>query len=247
MKQDRESVGVYWGTFDPPTKAHLHIIKSAIDTHQLTKLIVVINDDSKTKKEYKTSGVERKKMMSLVLPGDIRDKIDVRVQTDEKQISYSDLKSEFSKQRVIAVVGEDSFLKFGKGCAYCHHVSVMPRGEASEAINTVLKEYNLTNVTILPTQHELVNCSSTEVRELLVKTGEDVELLKMIYDLLAKHITICQLYIPQYQSSNSAYQQAHRDAAVVIQRGWRKHMLFAAENKHKDAADGKVIIKSPGT
>jgi nicotinic acid mononucleotide adenylyltransferase len=38
------SMGIYWGTFDPPTLAHGNIIETAIRELKLSKLIVAIND-----------------------------------------------------------------------------------------------------------------------------------------------------------------------------------------------------------
>lgn len=58
------TIGVFWGTFDPPTRAHAFIIHTALKKLQLQTLYVVVNDD--TRKTPKASVSERISMLETI-------------------------------------------------------------------------------------------------------------------------------------------------------------------------------------
>jgi cytidyltransferase-like protein len=39
---EKKSIGIYWGTFDPPTLAHADIIEKSLSQFNLAKVIVVL-------------------------------------------------------------------------------------------------------------------------------------------------------------------------------------------------------------
>lgn len=100
-------IGIYSGTFDPPTKAHNTIIRSAIETLGLRKLYIFVNKNGD--KHYKCSSHERVEMLQRML-SDIKEQVVIIAQSSEnKRSDYLMLKKILDDQKVIHIVGEDSY------------------------------------------------------------------------------------------------------------------------------------------
>lgn len=98
-------VGLYSGSFDPPTLAHNEVISTAMRELQLDKFIVYVNKYGR--KSYKAGAEERKKMLEIMLQ-DKADRVSVIVQSaHDKRSDYLNLL--VPDQKLILVVGEDSY------------------------------------------------------------------------------------------------------------------------------------------
>lgn len=60
-----QNYGIYWGTFDPPTRAHQQVILQAFSTG-IDRLFVVVNNHGH--KKYTASIEDRVAMLKLILP-----------------------------------------------------------------------------------------------------------------------------------------------------------------------------------
>ena len=99
-------IGIYSGTFDPPTKAHNAIIRSAIKNLGLEKLYIFVNKNGE--KNYKCSSQERVAMLQLMLE-DLQDKVVIIAQaSDNKRSDYLMIKK-ILNQKIIHITGEDSY------------------------------------------------------------------------------------------------------------------------------------------
>lgn len=104
------AVGVYTGSFDPPTKAHEAIIRAGAKEPGVDKLYVLVNVSGS--KNFNTSSYERIEMLKTAL-SDLAGKIDFRPVLQEAK---QDLISQISQgQKTITMIGEDSYLALPNG------------------------------------------------------------------------------------------------------------------------------------
>lgn len=100
-------IGVYSGSFDPPTMAHHKIILAALQEQQFDQLIIYVNQFGK--KPYQANPLERKKMLEIMLE-DQADSISVIIQSNpDKRIDYRNIQG--SDHRLALIIGEDSYFK----------------------------------------------------------------------------------------------------------------------------------------
>jgi len=99
------SMGVYSGSFDPPTRAHFALIRDSINRFHLEKIYVLVNQDGV--KSYKTSVEERIEMLRQELQ-------DLGARVEVVPILQKD-KGEFLRKHapigaeLYQFIGEDSF------------------------------------------------------------------------------------------------------------------------------------------
>lgn len=95
-------VGVYWGSFDPITKAHESIIQRV--GAKLGKLIVIVNNDPR--KNYQATIVHRINMIHLAMDG-VVDILDIKTQHRQGEYDYFVLKKQVHGP-LVAITGSDS-------------------------------------------------------------------------------------------------------------------------------------------
>jgi nicotinic acid mononucleotide adenylyltransferase len=185
--------GIYWGTFDPATLAHRHVMLTAIEELKLNKLIVVVNNDAKTKKNYNIPVKYRMAMIHSMIPPMYKTKIIVICQTDEVQHSVENIKKTlYETDRVYPIVGEDSCRK---GAAYLHYnkyVAMMPRtddgAEKLLDINALLAHHApKTQLLTLTPKEMFKGTSSTKVRAAYTcgeKDQAEASLQQKVYDTI---------------------------------------------------------------
>ena len=84
-------IGLYSGTFDPPTKAHNAVIRCAIKNLNLERLYIFVNKNGE--KNYKCSSVERVEMLKRMLK-DIEDRVVIIAQSSDcKRADYQMIKN----------------------------------------------------------------------------------------------------------------------------------------------------------
>jgi len=100
-------IGVFSGSFDPPTTAHQKIILAALEKQRFDKLIIYVNQFGK--KPYHADPSHRKKMLEIMLR-DKADLVSVIIQTNaDKRIDYRKIREPGTLLALI--IGEDSYFK----------------------------------------------------------------------------------------------------------------------------------------
>jgi len=217
----KSSIGIFWGTFDPPTLAHRNMMVAAIKQCNLAKLIVAINDNAKTKKTYKTPGNQRKKMLRSMLEAEYKNKMVVLCQTDFFDLSYAAVKKFFPESKLIALVGQDSFEAYKNYIKPYDQVLVVPRGDTHAQLAKDIALLGLTNVTILQIDKKYLNMSSTAVRA-AVKNDSGIYLLESLAAPVKKQILAHGFF--KMDLKGNEYVDKHYAAATKIQHMWRKKL-----------------------
>ena len=101
-------IGIYSGTFDPPTLAHNNIIRSAIKHLNLDKLYIFVNKNGE--KNYKCSARQRVEMLECML-NDIQDKVIIIDQCSDKKYQDYLMLKKCIHQPVINITGYDSYCR----------------------------------------------------------------------------------------------------------------------------------------
>lgn len=131
-QQSQPAKGVYWGNFDPPTLAHKEIILQALETLQLEKIFIVVNDFKS--KSYNATINDRTAMIKLMLYG-LEEKVQVIAQNESAKADYQTLKKAASG-KLYAIAGQDSYDKWilspGLDFANYDGIVVVPRGRKSK-------------------------------------------------------------------------------------------------------------------
>lgn len=108
--QPGKEIGVYSGSFDPPTRAHLAIMETALRQYDLRRLYVLINFSSG--KMLKASLREREEMLRL-MTGKIAGRLVFLpvISPDEKFVIEKRILQAEGAGRLFAFIGEDSYAK----------------------------------------------------------------------------------------------------------------------------------------
>src|SRR5207249_3929716 len=143
-KQSNGPFGIYWGTFDPPTLAHGQIIEKSLNDLKLDKIIVVVNDNKKTGKNYKSTGKDRFVMLKSMMSSAISAYTTIISQTDIFSFSYELLKKTFPNKQIYSIIGQDSFdeyhSKYGPACFKTYdNIVVVPRETQDEKLANKIK------------------------------------------------------------------------------------------------------------
>lgn len=158
--------GIYSGTFDPPTIAHNHIIRTVIKHLNLEKLYVFVNKNGK--KNYKCSARQRVEMLENML-SDIKDKVIIIDQCSDKKYQDYLILKKCIHQPIVCITGYDSYvsrllipiedrIKFDA-------IAIIPRIDEQGS----LVELEKIAFMIPLDQTILKNVSSTEVRKKLAE------------------------------------------------------------------------------
>lgn len=171
-------IGFYSGTFDPPTKAHNVIIRNAIENLRLDRLYIFVNKSSE--KITKCSSKERVMMLKRMLK-DIEDRVIIIAQSsDSKRDDYLMIKNILIKEKVIHIVGEDSYqrrlLIIPENRIQFDAIAIIPRiADGKESSKIEILESNAFYLPI--NDASMLNVSSTEVRAKLANRNyKDINL-----------------------------------------------------------------------
>jgi nicotinic acid mononucleotide adenylyltransferase len=161
-------IGLYSGTFDPPTRAHEAIILTSIEKLKLDKLYIFVNKNDE--KVYKCSILQRIEMLKCMLK-DIKEKVVIIDQSsDNKHQEYLILKKIISEP-IILITGQDSYERRLKveiaNRDKFHAIAVIPRVGISKDI---ILEENAFYLPLTDKEIETIkDVSSTKIREQLAK------------------------------------------------------------------------------
>jgi len=153
-------IGIFWGAFDPPTKAHLKIISEAIVKLHLEKLVVIVNNHSY--KTYTNSLDVRIQMIKDTLDPQDLTKTEILFQDDSQKIDYDFLAKKFQKP-LCAIAGSDAYQSWLKHSTKKERelydtIAVIPRGN-------LLLELEDSNAISLPIEDVYRHISSTQEKK----------------------------------------------------------------------------------
>jgi nicotinic acid mononucleotide adenylyltransferase len=129
-------IGVYWGAFDPPTKAHQAIICTSLTNIPLKKLMVIVNNNIYKKYSYPLD-VRIKWLEQLIHSNGLKN-VAVIWQDENHKMDYAALKELF-EEPLCAIAGYDAYqtwLNFStleERSAY-QAIAVIPRGDAQPTL-----------------------------------------------------------------------------------------------------------------
>jgi cytidyltransferase-like protein len=231
-------IGLYWGTFDPPTLAHLNVMLTAIEQGDLDRLIVVVNDNSGPK-HYHTPGVSRAQMIIKMLLEHANNQtikkvpIEIMVQNDHFKIDEKLIGKLHPGSTVVPVVGQDSFVSSAKYCSKYHEVIVAPRDHnESELLKKTILEHNLNNIRVLTLDSKYLTMSSTQVRNEINHAHEtskqsSTPIEPRISNMVSQSTS---RYIRDHYFFKDGYHAEHHSAAKIIQPHWRKFLASKEES-----------------
>ena len=154
-------IGVFWGAFDPLTKAHLEIISESLKNLPLERLIIVVNNHSYKNYTYPLN--ERIEKIHSALDLKNRDKIEILFQDDEHPVNYLTLETK-AKKPLCAIAGSDAYLSWIEHSSKEERllyakIAVVPRGDAP---------FNLLdpNAVLLPIDKDCRYISSTKNKKI---------------------------------------------------------------------------------
>lgn len=153
--QANSTFGVYWGTFDPPTRAHKEVIAQAFSTG-IDRLFVVINNHGH--KKYCASVEDRVAMLKMILPP--TSPITILVQDTQHAWSMKELKDSFGQFPEVnwhLFSGQENLAYWNPDDGDTHDkVFIIPRGNTQTIIPAT--------VTVMPIAQHCNVISSSAVR-----------------------------------------------------------------------------------
>lgn len=169
-------LGIFGGTFDPPHNGHLFAIQYALEHAKLDKCLVVVSGDPWMKNNVNVDARTRLTWMKKICENNFDDKVIV----DDREVKRSgptytidtleELTEQYQDSELVLIVGED----------------IPPTMDKWKDIEKIR---GMVEIFIVP--REIVNVSSTQVREVLASNGD---LKSLIPAEIEREITEKSLY-----------------------------------------------------
>lgn len=184
-------IGIYGGSFNPIHNGHIYMAKFIIDYLKLDKLLVIPVGTPSHRKNILADANMRLKMCEIAFKDQEKIEVsDIEVKSKEVSFTYDTLLKiieKYPNDEYYEIIGEDSGAYFHKWKNYREilklaKVVVLQR----EGYTTLLKDSNLLQV-----KNPFLNCSSTRVREAVLRE-ESIE--NMVPKEIAKFIKVNKLY-----------------------------------------------------
>ncbi|MCI8833219.1 MAG: nicotinate (nicotinamide) nucleotide adenylyltransferase [Clostridia bacterium] len=190
-------IGLYGGSFNPPTKAHIELAKKVIKECNLDKVIFVPVGDL-YQKEGMAKGIHRYNMLKIA---SIREDnlqvsdIEIRENKNYKTIEiFEILRNEYKKEDVYFIMGADNLEKLpfwheSNRLVSNYKYIILDRGlrKTKDIIeNNVLLKKNEKRFTII-NNVEFNDCSSTKIREQIKKEENPENLDDGVYSYIREN------------------------------------------------------------
>lgn len=177
-------IGLYGGSFNPPTKAHIELAKKVIQECNLDKIIFVPVGDL-YQKEGMAKGIHRYNMLEIACGGkdnlQVSD-IEIRANKNYKTVEiFEILRNEYKEEEIFFIMGSDNLEKLpfwqeSNKLVSNYNYIILERGlrktkdiiESNELLNKNKNNFKIIN------NVEFYECSSTAIRE-QIKRGENPE------------------------------------------------------------------------
>ncbi len=202
-------IGIYGGTFNPPHKGHKNLALQMKRAARLDRIIIIPTGTPPHKTgEQTASGEHRYKMCRLMFSEDFFSVSDIEIKRQGKSYTYDtlcQLKEEFPGDELFLIMGSDMLLSFHRWYNYREILSLATLCVATredEITCGELSDYGrdtLGKDDIIIADIEPVECSSTEVRELIKKGLDARELTSAtVFDYMRLHLLYDSPYM-QYK------------------------------------------------
>lgn len=198
-----ETVGIYSGSFDPPTLAHKEIMKLSLKQDNLKTLYIFVNVSGT--KDYKAAFSEREAMINSMMGVDAS-KIKIVPSLQENKNDIITKMSSDKNKKILLYIGQDSFEILPKNILENpdRHWVVIPRGDKPLSIPSTA------NVSVI--KSTIPDTSSSEIRSLIASNRIKEA---RIDSTVAKYITEHDLYRPPTEalakSKQLLYEKAFAD------------------------------------
>lgn len=179
----KELIGIYTGTFDPPTNAHKEIMTLAIEKYHVNQLNIYINISGT--KDFKTSYQEREAMISGML-GKHSSKVKIIPVLQENKEAIIAAVDEAPGIQTIQFSGQDSFDTMPPDVVRARNRRwvVIPRGDS---------EVNIPENSNVDVLNPIDDTSSSQIRKLIAENRLDEA---NIDPFVADYIRKNHLYVP---------------------------------------------------
>ena len=110
-KREKERIGIFGGSFDPPHKGHLHIAKLFIKKLKLNKLIWSVSKKNPLVKKKYFYNFRQRKILSKKITNKIKN---IKINDFDKKYSYqllNTLKKKYKDKKFFFLIGSDN-IKF---------------------------------------------------------------------------------------------------------------------------------------
>lgn len=110
-KREKERIGIFGGSFDPPHKGHLHIAKLFIKKLKLNKLIWSVSKKNPLVKKKYFYNFRQRKILSKKITSKIKN---IKINDFDKKYSYqllNTLKKKYKDKKFFFLIGSDN-IKF---------------------------------------------------------------------------------------------------------------------------------------
>jgi|GEM_PF-2872825 len=156
-KEEEFLIGVFWGAFDPPTKAHIAIVEKALTLPFIHHLFIVINNTSY--KEYSLPPENRKEELLRALAYLHSEKITILEQDDQHPLNFAALEK-ITSRPLCAIAGYDAYVRwvgYSSAQERSHYkaIAVVPRGDGKPELMDA-------NAFLLPIDPSLKHTSSSQ-------------------------------------------------------------------------------------
>ncbi|MDD3429252.1 MAG: nicotinate (nicotinamide) nucleotide adenylyltransferase [Oscillospiraceae bacterium] len=174
---------LFGGTFDPPHKGHISLLKNAIAAVQPDKVLVIPAADPPHKAAAQTSGQLRFAMCECFLSVDARVALDdMEIKRGGKSYTYDTvcaLRKKWPDAQIFMIMGSDMLLYFKKWYRYedlLHMVTLVCQNRAPQDVPQVYrfrKQLEEEGADILLCENAILEISSTEIRSLYAQ-GQNI-------------------------------------------------------------------------
>lgn len=195
-----ERIGIYGGAFNPPHAGHIAAAKFALESLQLSRLLVIPSCVSPHKPQPADSASPDQRLQMLQIAFCAENKIEVSdLELRRGSVSYTyetveQIHLQYPQAELILFMGTDMFLSFQ---SWRHpekilknaSLAVFYRGEKEEIekIREVTEELRQAGHTVYPVENPVTEISSTDLRRMLVFDGADSFLPTGVKDYIVKN------------------------------------------------------------
>lgn len=185
--------GLFIGSFDPITNAHVQVVRAGIEQLGLTEVVLVVN--SASGKDYSASVEERMKMVEAAVTTELDPRVRFVI-VDEPAVGKREFAIELAKDArggtLYQIAGDDVQSKAKELFGDLSQVKsyILPRLDESGRVGKLLEGFNLLNST------EPSALSSTEVKR---RRLQGLSIRGMVPDAVTRIIQRNQLYSPLSQ------------------------------------------------
>ena len=192
-------IGVYGGAFDPPHIGHTDSARTACESLELDRLLIVPSAYSSHKPRSVLTPCDRDRINMLRLAFSGLDKAEISdIEIKKGGLSYtsrtlSELKSMFPDDRLVFIMGSDMLLSFdrleptGKIAALAD-LAYLKRGDEEEALEICAAGLRSRfNANIIRVDNNYIDVSSTRIRRLLPLGCAEESLPGHVYGYILEH------------------------------------------------------------